>query len=168
MENNGSSLLYVNLCPSPWEEHRYTQEIDQSYLGPLIKSLSLILKKYPLIYCEPNQNSSSNYEQILNNLTVDEELLIAQCLQACINDFFGDEEFETLFGLSRTKMMEIAQHWPSNKFHQDTHLAIHNALGNLLGYPLGNISDFDICNPERWKGLNRLGFILMKIREKLR
>jgi hypothetical protein len=50
--------------------------------------------------------------------------------------FFPDWEFHTLFGLERAEVRAIAAAAPQiDDSHEDTALAIHNALGNLLGYP---------------------------------
>ena len=40
-----------------------------------------------------------------------------------------------VFGLDRTEVRRIAEHWPDWVDEHEQNLAINNALNNLLGYP---------------------------------
>lgn len=54
-------------------------------------------------------------------------------------DFFPDWEFPVLFGVERAVLGRVIELWPRfDEFSQDMCLAIHNSLGNLVGYPHGN------------------------------
>ena len=73
----------------------------------------------------------------LASLTQREREVVFQCLRAASDGpFFPDWEFHTLFGLERAQVRRIAGAAPHvDDSDEDTVLAIHNALGNLLGYP---------------------------------
>lgn len=67
---------------------------------------------------------------------VDDAEVIRQCLWAAVDGpFFPDWEFHALFGLDRTEVRRIAEHWPDWVDEHEQNLAINNALNNLLGYP---------------------------------
>ncbi len=64
--------------------------------------------------------------------------IVLECLQAAANGpFFPDWEFQTLFGLERSEVAEIANRWPNVDENDDNvYVAIKNAMNNLLGYPI--------------------------------
>ncbi len=71
-------------------------------------------------------------------LTTDDQLLLGRCLRAAAEGpYFPDWEFHTLFGLTRAEVATVAKEWPGVTDEATTHLAINNALNNLLGYPHG-------------------------------
>lgn len=52
--------------------------------------------------------------------------------------FFDDGEFDTLFGVSREYMREVAQAWPApNDQNHNLVVAINNAFLHLITYPHG-------------------------------
>ena len=81
----------------------------------------------------------------LADLTETERSVIGQCLHAAADGpFFGDAEFDTLFGLSRQEVREVANRFPDvDEFDDeptgcdDSWLAINNTMVNLVGYPHG-------------------------------
>ncbi len=81
----------------------------------------------------------------LADLTETERRIIGQCLRAAADGpFFGDAEFETLLGLSRREVRDIADRFPDVDEYDDeptgrddSWLAINNTLANLVGYPQG-------------------------------
>jgi hypothetical protein len=68
--------------------------------------------------------------------------VLKECLRASADGpFFPDWEFNTLFGLERDQIRSIAEAFnESCPLSADVDLAIHNSLGNLLGYPHGQES----------------------------
>jgi hypothetical protein len=70
-------------------------------------------------------------------MTQNDQDLLGRCLRAAAHGpFFPDWEFHSLFGLERAEVAAIAARWPKvDAAEKDVRLAIHNALGNLLGYP---------------------------------
>ena len=75
-------------------------------------------------------------EQVpFHKLSDDDVRILGECLRACVEGpFFPDWEFQTLFGLERSEVAEIAQEWPHSR-HVNSFIAVNNALANLLGYP---------------------------------
>jgi hypothetical protein len=73
----------------------------------------------------------------LASLTEREKQVVFECLRAASDGpFFPDWEFHTLFGLERAQVRAIAAAVPQiDDSEGDTELAIHNAMGQLLGYP---------------------------------
>ncbi len=72
-------------------------------------------------------------------LTDAERELVRQCLHAAVRGpFFPDWEFQLLFGLERDEVAAVLSSWPDldDSLERD-HLAINNALANLVGYPHG-------------------------------
>lgn len=63
--------------------------------------------------------------------------VIRRSLAACADGpCFEDWEFRTLFGLTRPELREAACSWEAHEeLDPRVALAIHNALGALLGYP---------------------------------
>ncbi|MGB9067819.1 MAG: hypothetical protein WCC21_04560 [Candidatus Acidiferrales bacterium] len=63
--------------------------------------------------------------------------VLGQALRAAADGpFFDDEEFHTLFGLTRSEVRGVADAWPNVEFQsEDVQLAVNNSLNNLLGYP---------------------------------
>jgi len=62
--------------------------------------------------------------------------LVKSSLDAAVSGpFFPEWEFQTLFGLSRDEMREVAQRWPANLQDPVTKTAVLNVLNNLCGYP---------------------------------
>ncbi|QXC60100.1 hypothetical protein KSP35_17300 [Aquihabitans sp. G128] len=72
---------------------------------------------------------------------------VRRCLDAvCDGPFFDDWEFGTLMGVTRQEMSRVRDAWPgtptatsSEDALQMQRVAVGNALGNLLGYPLTNV-----------------------------
>jgi ribosomal protein S14 len=75
----------------------------------------------------------------LRDLSPDERETVRTCVRAAAEGpFFPDEEFQTIFGLSREQVREVAERWSVNdESDEAARLAINNALNNLLGYPHG-------------------------------
>ena len=75
----------------------------------------------------------------LQTLTDDEKRVVFECLRASVEGpFFPDWEFHTLFGLDRREVAAIVAAVPNiDDSEERVSLAIHNAMGNLLGYPHG-------------------------------
>jgi hypothetical protein len=73
----------------------------------------------------------------LQALTDAEKQVVFQCLRAASEGpFFPDWEFHTLFGLERHQLARIVAALPDiDDSDESVSLAIHNAMGNLLGYP---------------------------------
>lgn len=65
--------------------------------------------------------------------------VIQECLQAAADGpFFPDWEFETLFGLTRAEVAEVAAAWPAvDQNAEAVRWAVVGALGHLTGYPHG-------------------------------
>ena len=65
--------------------------------------------------------------------------VIKECLHAsAYGPFFPDWEFNTLFGLERSRVCSIADTFDaSSPITEDIELAVNNSIGNLLGYPHG-------------------------------
>lgn len=63
--------------------------------------------------------------------------LIARALATCLDPaFFDGEEFETLFGMTRSEFGRITEHWSgAATVDADLLSAVQNALNNLLHYP---------------------------------
>jgi hypothetical protein len=74
-------------------------------------------------------------------LTTRETSLVGECL-VCVaaGDVIADDwEFTTLFGISSADFRVVSGSWPQVNFQDEkVVLAVHNALGNLLGYPHGH------------------------------
>lgn len=85
-------------------------------------------------------NNENNTKLLFNKLSVKEEQIIKECLETCVKEF-GDEEYTTLFGITREEMQEIADHWPRNKSFLKTEHAVNNVLVHLLYYPHGHHDD---------------------------
>jgi hypothetical protein len=73
----------------------------------------------------------------LSQLNEQERQIIFECLRAAVNEpFFPEWEFHTLFGLKRQEVKKIAEMFPNiDDSNEQVNLAIHNSIGNLLGYP---------------------------------
>jgi len=64
-------------------------------------------------------------------------------IAAARGPFFPDWKFPTLFGLQRSEVRAIADSFsPETELTGDVALALNNAVGNLLGYPHGQESDW--------------------------
>jgi len=69
----------------------------------------------------------------LDHLSPDDLEVVRQCLLATVGGpFLPDWEFQTLMGLTRAEITDIATSWPSD---ERQFVAVNNALNNLLGYP---------------------------------
>jgi hypothetical protein len=73
----------------------------------------------------------------LADLTEVERKVIRDCLRAAADGpFFPDWEFDTLFGLHRQEVRDIAfAAGPLDDARDDVRIAINNALNMLTGYP---------------------------------
>ena len=73
----------------------------------------------------------------LQALNDDEKRVVFECLRAAVDGpFFPDWEFHALFGLDRRDVAAIVAALPDiDDSDESVALAIHNAMGNLLGYP---------------------------------
>jgi hypothetical protein len=73
----------------------------------------------------------------LDNLKRQEQKVVLECLRASTEGpFFPDQEFSTLFGLSRSEVRSVMDQWPvDDRSDEKAALAINNAINNLLGYP---------------------------------
>jgi hypothetical protein len=72
------------------------------------------------------------------HLTERDRAVIADALRATVDGpFFPDWEFHTLMGLERTQVRDVLAEWPNTRSDKVAHLAINNALVNLMGYPHG-------------------------------
>ncbi len=70
-------------------------------------------------------------------LTDEEQDMIYQCLKAAVEGpFFPDNEFPTLFGVTKDDVVRLIALWPDINHAQSlTKVAINNSMNNLLGYP---------------------------------
>lgn len=79
----------------------------------------------------------------ITSLTEEEEAVVKECLiAAAYGPFFDEEDFYTLFGVSRVEAKLVADHFPNVDEFDDSHggnddswLVINNTFANLLGYP---------------------------------
>jgi len=73
----------------------------------------------------------------LEHLPDAERAVVGQALRAAADGpFFDDDEFHTLFGLTRAEVRNVADAWPNVELQsEDVQLAVNNSLNNLLGYP---------------------------------
>jgi hypothetical protein len=72
-------------------------------------------------------------------LSQDEARLVADCLsETADGPFYDDQEFETLFGFTRSEMREAAGRWAAGAPVDEDWRAGRGALNNLLGYPHGD------------------------------
>jgi hypothetical protein len=73
-------------------------------------------------------------------LTPEDQAVIPACLHAASNGpFFPDWEFQTLFGLDRQTVADIAARWPDvDPADEEVQAAVLGVLGHLLGYPHGH------------------------------
>ena len=67
----------------------------------------------------------------------DDVRIIRECLSAAASGpFFPDWEFDILFGLSRSELLDIARRWPNcDRSDATIALAVRNTLVHLLHYP---------------------------------
>jgi hypothetical protein len=62
--------------------------------------------------------------------------VVQECLVAIVHGpFIPDSEFQTVMGLERADVDRICAGWPNPAESDDQHVAVNNALNNLLGYP---------------------------------
>jgi hypothetical protein len=73
----------------------------------------------------------------IRNLTDAETAIVKECLWAAANGpFFDDDDFETIFGLTRVELAAVASHWPQvDASDERVECAVSNSLNNLLSYP---------------------------------
>jgi hypothetical protein len=101
----------------------------------------------------------------MEHLTEEETKIIAEILKAAAHGpFFPDWEFQTLFGLTRPRVADIACQWPAvDREADDVGNAVNNSFNMLLGYPhkkWNRWSEFISVTPqqaskvfERWREL---------------
>jgi hypothetical protein len=88
-----------------------------------------------------NDDEVARAERATMRLTAHQRQLVTSCLDAVARGpYIPDWEFQTLIGLSRAGVSEVAATWP-HVVGADTFLVVNNALNNLLGYPHGQWSD---------------------------
>ena len=79
-----------------------------------------------------------------------DQKVIGECLRAA--PIFLDEDLQTVTGVDEIRFREIANAYPNVEGDdEDGYLAIHGALGNLLGYPHGMFkkwAEFISISPE--------------------
>ncbi|MEQ1775594.1 MAG: hypothetical protein ABL891_17595 [Burkholderiales bacterium] len=77
-------------------------------------------------------------------LSAHDHKIIAEALRAAAEGpFFPDWEFHTLFGLEREEVRAYAKSYhPATDVPVKMGYAVHNAIGNLLGYPHGKESEW--------------------------
>lgn len=81
----------------------------------------------------------------LSNLSENEIAIVGKCLKAAIyGSFFDEQEFQTLFGVTREEARVVADNFPnvdeldSEPYgNDDSWLVINNTFANLIGYPHG-------------------------------
>lgn len=75
----------------------------------------------------------------IKTLSAKEQELVRQCIRASVEGpFFPEEEFSTIFGVTRSEAAEVLSQWPKVDESNDVvHMTINNSLNNLLGYPHG-------------------------------
>lgn len=75
----------------------------------------------------------------LTALTEEEREIVLRCLRAAASGpFFEDDEFFTLFGVSRSELRAVIGAWPNvDESEEAVHLSINNSLVNLAGYVHG-------------------------------
>jgi len=62
--------------------------------------------------------------------------VVKSCFDAAVSGpFFPEWEFQTLFGLSRDDLRQVAAQWPENLCEPIAENAVFNTLTNLSGYP---------------------------------
>jgi hypothetical protein len=73
----------------------------------------------------------------LEHCTEEDRQIIGRCLRASVEGPFFDEwEFQTLFGITRAQVAQVLKAWPAvDGRDKNVDLAVHNSLGQLLGYP---------------------------------
>ena len=73
------------------------------------------------------------------NLSDNEISIIEKCLKVSVEgDYFDDNEFSTIIGLSRDEINNIYNTWPKiNGDDKETFEAIKSCMLNLRGYPHG-------------------------------
>ena len=97
-----------------------------------------------------------------------DQKMIGECLRAA--PIFLEGDLATVTGVDETRFQEIADSYPDvDSNEEDVNLAIHGALGNLLGYTHGMIrkwAEFISVTPDeltsvftRWKALKVSGSI---------
>jgi drug/metabolite transporter superfamily protein YnfA len=85
------------------------------------------------------------------SLSDDDLATIKRCLTVVVDGpHFQEWEFKTLFGLTRSELGDVLGAWPKlpaqtppeyDSPEQYQHVAVGNALNNLLGYPVGASDD---------------------------
>lgn len=74
----------------------------------------------------------------LLDLSDEEMSIVDQCLRAAVDGpFFPEWEFETLIGVTREELKDLAADWRSHRVSEQTSDAVVSVLNNLVGYPHG-------------------------------
>jgi hypothetical protein len=94
----------------------------------------------------------------LADLTESERSVVYRCLHATlVGPFFGDAEFHTLIGLTRSEFKAVLQQWPQlDDSRSAAHLAINNSFANLLGYPHAGAAAFGNLIGESFEEVERI------------
>lgn len=88
--------------------------------------------------------------------------IIKICMTAsCMERFFPDWEFQSLFGIERDELEQVVSLFPNLNYEDEIHnAAIKGSLGHLLGYPHGRDQELE-------KMLNRDVMEIKKVLDKL-
>lgn len=110
--------------------------------------------------------ATMNFEIIMQQMSHDEMQLIGECLSAIVDGSFIPEwEFQTIMGLNREQVAEIAAQWPSYEPNGKTYSAVNNTLNNLRGYPHGKeqeLRDRLSVTPDKFEKLCEKWFTLRR------
>ena len=78
-------------------------------------------------------------DQIRGLCAEDDAVLVAALRLAADGPLFPDWEFQTLFGVERYTVRQVADAWPDvDVASEGVAAAVLNSLNNIVGYPHGN------------------------------
>jgi hypothetical protein len=91
----------------------------------------------------------------------DELETIKICMTAsCMEKFFPEWEFQSLFGIERDELKQAVSLFPNLNYEDDIHnAAIKGSLGHLLGYPHGRDRELEVM-------LNKDVMVIKKVLDK--
>lgn len=72
-----------------------------------------------------------------DRLSEEQRALVGSCLRAIVDGPYinGDDEFQTVMGVTREEAAAVAAAWPDPTGAPFTFVAVSNTLNNLCGYP---------------------------------